>query len=117
MSPGNPDLPAGRPVRVFLVDDHEVVRRGLIGLLSSDPELVIVGAAGSVREAIPKHLLNEELRLGFQPIRAEVPFRDIEDLARDCQPKLIGQEADVGEVSIRSCGPDLQQTRGRGRLT
>jgi two-component system, NarL family, response regulator DevR len=38
-------------VRVFLVDDHEVVRRGLIDLLASDPELEIVGEAGSVSEA------------------------------------------------------------------
>lgn len=38
-------------VRVFLVDDHEVVRRGLIDLLSADPELEVVGEAGSVAEA------------------------------------------------------------------
>lgn len=39
-------------VRVFLVDDHEVVRRGLIDLLSADPELDVVGEAGSVSEAM-----------------------------------------------------------------
>ncbi len=38
-------------VTVFLVDDHEVVRRGLIELLSNDPELTVVGEAGSVAEA------------------------------------------------------------------
>ena len=38
-------------VNVFLVDDHEVVRRGLVELLSSDPDLNIVGEAGSVAEA------------------------------------------------------------------
>src|SRR5271163_4637792 len=38
-------------VNVFLVDDHEVVRRGLADLLASDPELEIVGEAGSVSEA------------------------------------------------------------------
>lgn len=41
-------------VSVFLVDDHEVVRRGLIDLLSSDPELQVVGEAGSVGEAMVK---------------------------------------------------------------
>jgi two-component system response regulator DevR len=41
-------------VRVFLVDDHEVVRRGLIDLLASDPELDVVGEAGSVGEAMVK---------------------------------------------------------------
>ncbi|WP_297596906.1 response regulator transcription factor [Mycobacterium sp.] len=38
-------------VKVFLVDDHEVVRRGLSDLLSSDPDLEIVGEAGTVAEA------------------------------------------------------------------
>ena len=38
-------------ISVFLVDDHEVVRRGLVDLLSGDPELTVVGEAGSVAEA------------------------------------------------------------------
>jgi two-component system, NarL family, response regulator DevR len=37
--------------KVFLVDDHEVVRRGLADLLASDPELEVIGDAGSVSEA------------------------------------------------------------------
>jgi two-component system, NarL family, response regulator DevR len=41
-------------VKVFLVDDHEVVRRGLIDLLGADPELDVVGEAGSVAEAIAR---------------------------------------------------------------
>jgi two-component system, NarL family, response regulator DevR len=41
-------------VTVFLVDDHEVVRRGLVDLLASDPELDVVGEAGSVGEAMVK---------------------------------------------------------------
>ncbi|MCV7027735.1 LuxR family transcriptional regulator [Mycobacterium sherrisii] len=39
-------------VKVFLVDDHEVVRRGLTDLLAADPELEVVGDAGSVSEAM-----------------------------------------------------------------
>ncbi|BBY46013.1 hypoxia response regulator transcription factor DosR/DevR [Mycolicibacterium celeriflavum] len=41
-------------VTVFLVDDHEVVRRGLVDLLASDPELKVVGEAGSVAEAMAR---------------------------------------------------------------
>ncbi|TRW81695.1 response regulator transcription factor [Mycolicibacterium sp. 018/SC-01/001] len=41
-------------VRVFLVDDHEVVRRGLIDLLSTDGELEVVGEAGTVAEALAR---------------------------------------------------------------
>jgi two-component system response regulator DevR len=44
----------GAPLRVFLVDDHEAVRRGLIDLLCADPELDCVGEAGSVAEAMTK---------------------------------------------------------------
>lgn len=53
MNPADRDT--ARPkVTVFLVDDHEVVRRGLIDLLGSDPELEVVGEAGSVREALAR---------------------------------------------------------------
>ncbi len=41
-------------VRVFLVDDHEVVRRGVAELLDAHPEITIVGEAGSVREALAR---------------------------------------------------------------
>lgn len=41
-------------VKVFLVDDHEVVRRGLVDLLEADPELDVVGEAGSVAEAMAR---------------------------------------------------------------
>jgi len=41
-------------VKVFLVDDHEVVRRGLVDLLSSDPDVEVVGEAGSVSEALAR---------------------------------------------------------------
>ncbi len=41
-------------VRVFLVDDHELVRRGLIDLLSDDPDLDVVGEAASVSEALAR---------------------------------------------------------------
>lgn len=41
-------------ISVFLVDDHEVVRRGLVGLLSADPELEVIGEAGSVAQAMAR---------------------------------------------------------------
>ncbi|MDH6197712.1 two-component system response regulator DevR [Mycobacterium frederiksbergense] len=41
-------------IRVFLVDDHEVVRRGLIDLLSADPELDVIGEADSVAQALTR---------------------------------------------------------------
>ncbi|MCH9733063.1 MAG: response regulator transcription factor [Actinomycetia bacterium] len=41
-------------VKVFLVDDHEVVRRGLVDLLAADDELEVVGEAGSVAQAMAR---------------------------------------------------------------
>jgi two-component system response regulator DevR len=38
--------------RVFLLDDHEVVRRGLRELLETDGDLVVVGEAGTAEEAL-----------------------------------------------------------------
>ncbi|WP_280364705.1 response regulator transcription factor [Nocardia wallacei] len=41
-------------IKVFLVDDHEIVRRGMVDLLNDDPELTVIGEAGSVREALAR---------------------------------------------------------------
>ncbi|OKI61859.1 response regulator [Micromonospora sp. CB01531] len=38
-------------IRVFLLDDHEVVRRGLADLLTSSGDIEVVGESGSAQEA------------------------------------------------------------------
>jgi len=38
-------------IRVFLLDDHEVVRRGLVALLEATGEIEVVGESGSALEA------------------------------------------------------------------
>ena len=45
---------ADSAIRVFLLDDHEVVRRGLRDLLESDGDIEVVGESGSVKEAIAR---------------------------------------------------------------
>jgi len=44
--------PARPPIGVYLLDDHELVRRGLHDLLDRAPDLAVVGEAGLVRDAL-----------------------------------------------------------------
>ena len=41
-------------IRIFLVDDHEIVRRGLADLIEDEPDLEVVGEAASVSEALAR---------------------------------------------------------------
>ena len=40
------------PIHILIVDDHPVVRRGIISLLSNHDDLEVVGEAGSVQSAL-----------------------------------------------------------------
>ncbi|CAN5349017.1 response regulator transcription factor [soil metagenome] len=40
--------------RVFLVDDHEIVRRGVADLIDAERDLEVVGEASTVREAMAR---------------------------------------------------------------
>jgi len=39
-------------IRVFLVDDHEIVRRGVADLIDAEPDLQVVGEASTARQAM-----------------------------------------------------------------
>ncbi|GGU55733.1 response regulator [Streptomyces daghestanicus] len=39
-------------IRVFLLDDHEVVRRGVHDLLTDEPDITVVGEAATVAQAL-----------------------------------------------------------------
>lgn len=54
-------------VRVFLLDDHEVVRRGLADLLQADGDLEVVGEAGTAEEALTR----------IPPTRPDVAVLDV----------------------------------------
>ncbi|MCW2818659.1 MAG: two component transcriptional regulator, LuxR family [Marmoricola sp.] len=40
------------PIRVYLLDDHEIVRRGIRELLESEGDIVVVGESGLAAEAV-----------------------------------------------------------------
>jgi DNA-binding NarL/FixJ family response regulator len=48
---GATDAPAKR-VRLLLIDDHLIVREGLVALLSLEPEIEVVGSAATIAEGI-----------------------------------------------------------------
>jgi two-component system, NarL family, response regulator DevR len=43
-----------RKITVMLVDDHEVVRQGLRSLIEADDDMMVIGEAGGVAEAIER---------------------------------------------------------------
>jgi two-component system nitrate/nitrite response regulator NarL len=43
---------SAQPLRVMLVDDHEVVRDGIRSLLDATDDLVVCAEAASAREAV-----------------------------------------------------------------
>ncbi len=43
---------SSKPVQVYIVDPHEIVRVGLRALLESDPEFTVVGEATSKQQAM-----------------------------------------------------------------
>ncbi|MFP5262324.1 MAG: response regulator [Blastocatellia bacterium] len=70
-SRGNPAL------RIFLAEDHEMVREGLKALVSSQPDMEVVGEAGDGRAAVA----------GVIDLRPDVVVMDIS------MPKMNGLEA------------------------
>ncbi|WP_369223850.1 response regulator [Streptomyces sp. R39] len=66
---GPPPAPAA-PLRVFILDDHEVVRRGVRDLLEAEPDIVVAGEAATAREALARvpavrpHVAVLDVRLG-----------------------------------------------------
>ncbi len=43
-----------RPIRVFLVDDHEILRIGLRKLLAAEPDIEVAGEAATARTALDR---------------------------------------------------------------
>lgn len=57
----------GAPIRVFLLDDHEIVRQGLRALLESQADFEVVGEAATAAEAMAR----------IPPIRPDVAVLDV----------------------------------------
>ncbi|OKH99684.1 DNA-binding response regulator [Streptomyces sp. CB02923] len=68
--PTGPAAPDAQPLRVFILDDHEVVRRGVRDLLDAEDGIEVVGEASSGPEALARvpavrpHVAVLDVRLG-----------------------------------------------------
>lgn len=65
-----------RPIRIVILDDHELVRKGLRALLDQDPGLLVVGEAGTFA-----HALSIIRRLHPQLVLLDMKLPDISGIA------------------------------------
>ncbi|TVT51388.1 response regulator transcription factor [Amycolatopsis cynarae] len=72
-------------IKVFLVDDHEVVRRGVADLLEADPELTVVGEAPTAAQALARI---PALRPDVALLDVRLPDGNGIELCRDLRSKL-----------------------------
>ncbi|WP_425501411.1 response regulator transcription factor [Phytoactinopolyspora mesophila] len=54
MSEQIPQPEPDRVIKVFLLDDHEVVRRGVASLLEIEPDITVIGEAGTADQAMAR---------------------------------------------------------------
>ncbi|WP_331768040.1 response regulator transcription factor [Embleya sp. NBC_00896] len=109
------------PIRVFLLDDHEVVRRGLADLLGGEPDIEIVGESDSAAEAIRRI---PALRPDVAILDGRLPDGSGIDVCREVRSRfpeinaLIltsfdDEEALFAAIMAGAAGYVLKQVRGR----
>jgi two-component system response regulator DevR len=108
------------PIRVFLLDDHEVVRRGVSDLLEDSGTIEVVGQAGTVAEAAA---LIPELRPDVAVLDARLPDGSGIELCRRVRMESEGtavliltsyedDEALFEAIMAGAAGFVLKQVRG-----
>jgi two-component system response regulator DevR len=72
-------------IRVFLLDDHEIVRRGIAGLFESIDDMSVVGEAGTAAEALARI---PAVRPDVAVLDARLPDGSGIDVCRDIRSQL-----------------------------
>lgn len=90
-------------IRILLVDDHALFRRGLMALLGQDEEMRVVGEAGDVGEALriaaqsaPDVVLLDNHLPGVRGVDAVQTLRDAAPAARVLLLTVSDDPADLG---------------------
>lgn len=78
---------SGAPTRVFLVDDHEVVRRGLRDLIDDEPDMEVVGEAATAEQGLARGLA---LRPDVAVLDVRLPDGDGIGVCRELRSGLPG---------------------------
>lgn len=104
-----PDL--ADPIRVLVVDDQAVVRRGLLAYLAGDPDLDIVGEAEGGAEALD--LLG---RLDAEGRRPNVVLMDLQMQPVDGVESTRQIRARYGDVEVVALTSFADEERVRGAL-
>jgi RNA polymerase sigma factor (sigma-70 family) len=84
---GSVDPQRTEPVTVFLLDDHEVVRRGVRDLLEAEPDLRVVGEAGTCAQALARV---PALRPDVAVLDVRLPDGDGVTVCRELRDRLPG---------------------------
>ncbi|MFD0306853.1 response regulator [Streptomyces sp. NPDC127119] len=79
------NAPGGAPVRIFLLDDHEVVRRGLHDLLDAEPDMEVVGEAATGAQALVR---GPALRPDVAILDVRLPDSDGITVCRELRSRL-----------------------------
>jgi DNA-binding NarL/FixJ family response regulator len=72
-------------IGVFLLDDHEIVRRGVKDLLEAEPDIVVVGQAGTAASALARI---PALRPDVAVLDIRLPDGDGVSVCRDIRSKM-----------------------------
>ncbi|MEO6087130.1 MAG: response regulator transcription factor [Umezawaea sp.] len=113
------------PVRVLLVDDHEVVRRGLREMLDDEDDIQVVAEAGGVAEAVAQASF---ARPDVAVVDVQLPDGNGVELCKRLRtlpdgPRCLvltafdDEEALVGAIMAGASGYLLKQVRGQDLVT
>ncbi|WP_320780603.1 response regulator transcription factor [Streptomyces sp. CRN 30] len=114
-----------QPIRVFLLDDHEVVRRGVHDLLSDEPDITVVGEAATVEQALVRV---PALRPQVAVLDVRLPDGDGVTLCRELRSRLPelaclmltsfdDEEALLDSIMAGASGYVLKQIQGSDLVT
>ena len=108
------------PIRVFLLDDHEVVRRGITDLLDAEPDISVVGDADTAERALVRcaalrpHVAVLDIRLPdgdgitvCRELRSQMP-----ELACLMLTSFDDEDALLDAIMAGASGYVLKQIRG-----